>query len=221
MLEPLQLHAERGIELRDRPREHHCAPAGVLLHDCKPVRLGEFPDRCDILGVGTELPVELLAGEMAAGALPTGELLYFLLQRIGVAAAEQHADAHSRRASVRSLKRKYGMFTVTFYSYRGGVGRTTALVNVAVDLALRRRKVLLLDFDLEAPSLNSFAPKQPDGPQPGLVEFIDAYVHWGKTPESAGDYVYQIEPVRENSGEIWVMPAGRGDNDYWRAFPRN
>ena len=40
---------------------------------------------------------------------------------------------------------------VTFYSYKGGVGRTSALVNVAVLRAMQGNNVLILDFDLEAP----------------------------------------------------------------------
>ena len=76
------------------------------------------------------------------------------------------------------------MYTVTFYSYRGGVGRTTALVNVGIDLALRSRKVLLVDFDLEAPGLTSFAHLRPeDGTHPGLVEFIAEYLRSGKAPD--------------------------------------
>jgi len=115
------------------------------------------------------------------------------------------------------------MYTVTFYSCRGGVGRTTALVNVAVDLALRRRKVLVVDFDLEAPSVPGFAPLQPDVSRPGLVEFITEYLHSGQAPDIGG-YIYQAEPVGKNCGEIWVMPAGNindessGGEDYWRAF---
>ena len=117
------------------------------------------------------------------------------------------------------------MYTVVFYSYRGGVGRTTALVNVAVDLAVRGRKVLLVDFDLEAPGLPSFALLRPKGDtHPGLVEFIDEYLRSAKPPDIT-DYVYpardDVHPARlvgENGGKIWVMPAGRGDDDYWRAF---
>ena len=48
------------------------------------------------------------------------------------------------------------MFTVTFYSFKGGVGRTFALMNVAVDLVKQGKNVTVLDFDLEAPGLNSF-----------------------------------------------------------------
>ena len=47
-------------------------------------------------------------------------------------------------------------FWVTFYSYKGGVGRTMALANVAAILAKQGRRVLLIDFDLEAPGLDAF-----------------------------------------------------------------
>ena len=41
---------------------------------------------------------------------------------------------------------------VTFDSFKGGVGRTMALINVAAILAGRGRRVLMIDFDLEAPA---------------------------------------------------------------------
>ena len=43
------------------------------------------------------------------------------------------------------------MLTTTFYSFRGGVGRTMALANVAAYLARSGLNVFLVDFDLEAP----------------------------------------------------------------------
>ena len=48
------------------------------------------------------------------------------------------------------------MYVITFYSFKGGVGRTLALVNVGAHLALQGKSVLLVDFDLEAPGLDSF-----------------------------------------------------------------
>ncbi len=45
---------------------------------------------------------------------------------------------------------------ITFYSYKGGVGRSMALANVAVLLAQQKKKVLAIDFDLEAPGLHRF-----------------------------------------------------------------
>jgi cellulose biosynthesis protein BcsQ len=49
---------------------------------------------------------------------------------------------------------------VTFYSYKGGVGRTMALVNTAHVLALQGYRVLMVDFDLEAPGMTHFFAEQ-------------------------------------------------------------
>ncbi|MBI5633480.1 MAG: TIR domain-containing protein [Nitrospirae bacterium] len=45
---------------------------------------------------------------------------------------------------------------ITFYSYKGGVGRTMALANVGVLLSQWGYKVLMIDWDLEAPGLEYF-----------------------------------------------------------------
>ena len=65
----------------------------------------------------------------------------------------------------------------TFYSYKGGVGRSMALANVALVLARRGLKVMAVDFDLEAPGLeryfNGYFEIRPGGP--GLMRmFMDA-----------------------------------------------
>lgn len=64
---------------------------------------------------------------------------------------------------------------VTFYSYKGGVGRTFALANVAVLLAKRGKRVLLMDWDLEAPGLHRyFKPFMANEsfPQEGLIHLL-------------------------------------------------
>ncbi|MFF5217335.1 FxSxx-COOH system tetratricopeptide repeat protein [Micromonospora sp. NPDC000442] len=45
---------------------------------------------------------------------------------------------------------------VTFYSFKGGTGRTMALANVAWILAANGKKVLVADWDLESPGLHRF-----------------------------------------------------------------
>ncbi len=45
---------------------------------------------------------------------------------------------------------------LTFYSYKGGAGRTMALANIAVLLAQKGKKVLIVDWDLEAPGLEYY-----------------------------------------------------------------
>ncbi len=48
----------------------------------------------------------------------------------------------------------------TFYSYKGGVGRSMAMANVGALLALRYR-VLMVDFDLGSPSLDRYFAQKP------------------------------------------------------------
>jgi hypothetical protein len=45
---------------------------------------------------------------------------------------------------------------LTFYSYKGGTGRTMLLANVAWILASAGRRVLAIDWDLEAPGLHQY-----------------------------------------------------------------
>ncbi len=45
---------------------------------------------------------------------------------------------------------------VTFYSFKGGTGRTMALANVAWILAANGQRVLVVDWDLESPGLHRF-----------------------------------------------------------------
>jgi MinD superfamily P-loop ATPase len=52
---------------------------------------------------------------------------------------------------------------ITFYSYKGGTGRTMALSNIAVLLARQQNAttpVLMIDWDLEAPGLHHYFADQ-------------------------------------------------------------
>jgi Mrp family chromosome partitioning ATPase len=71
---------------------------------------------------------------------------------------------------------------VTFYSYKGGTGRSMALANTAVLLAGRGEEpvdTLMIDWDLEAPGLHKYFPLRDDqGPMadptsPGLADLFD------------------------------------------------
>jgi len=65
---------------------------------------------------------------------------------------------------------------ITFYSYKGGVGRTFSLANIAVLLSKRGKLVLLIDWDLEAPGLlryfKPFLPKKSTS-QKGLIHLLN------------------------------------------------
>lgn len=67
---------------------------------------------------------------------------------------------------------------VTFYSFKGGTGRTMALANVAWILAANGKRVLAADWDLESPGLHRFFQPfldQKIGDKPGILDFIRRY----------------------------------------------
>jgi tetratricopeptide (TPR) repeat protein len=86
-------------------------------------------------------------------------------------------------------------YIFTFYSYKGGVGRSLALMNVAYALAGRGRHVLMVDLDLEAPGISGFLQRnkelaEPDSAHPKdiltlLGEAIRTISASGATDESA------------------------------------
>lgn len=97
------------------------------------------------------------------------------------------------------------MYVVTFYSFKGGVGRTMALVNLAVSLAGVGKRVLIADFDLEAPGLPSYETFNCAHDRPGIVDYVTSYRATSVAP-NVGDYIVEamLDDVR-----LWVLPAGR------------
>ena len=109
------------------------------------------------------------------------------------------------------------MYVTTFYSFKGGVGRTMALVNSGVELAKRGRKVLLVDFDLEAPGLDTFDAVKTKKTAPGIVDFVRKYLDTGQAPE-VGGYLQKCPGIGDDGGELWLMPAGTRKAGYAENF---
>lgn len=107
------------------------------------------------------------------------------------------------------------MYVTTFYSFKGGVGRTMALVNVAVELALQGKRVVAVDFDLEAPGLDTFDLGRPAETTPGILDFVETYLETDRAPD-AKDFLFESPPLGENGGRLWVMPSGSHDERYAR-----
>lgn len=117
------------------------------------------------------------------------------------------------------------MKTVTFYSYKGGVGRTLLLANVAKYLVQFGQKVFALDFDLEAPGLhyklNLLSGTDTGALRQGLVDYIYHFVDTSEPPVSLQEYVIKLETQASARGELRMMPAGNVlASSYWKRLAK-
>ncbi len=111
------------------------------------------------------------------------------------------------------------MKTITFYSYKGGVGRSLTLANIAMRLADLGKKVCLIDFDLEAPGLHLKFSDYLDFTEvnKGVVEYISEFEKDKYLPEKFDDYLLDINYESKLGGVIKFIPAGNlNSNEYWR-----
>jgi len=93
---------------------------------------------------------------------------------------------------------------VTFYSFKGGVGRSTALASTAYLLAKEGKKVLILDMDFEAPSLDKLfnVGEMDQYHKAGLVEIIRKI----ENEDKEMDLTRYMIPIDDN---ILLIPAGQ------------
>jgi MinD-like ATPase involved in chromosome partitioning or flagellar assembly len=96
----------------------------------------------------------------------------------------------------------------TFYSYKGGVGRSFSLANIAVLLARWGHRVLCLDWDLEAPGLSDyFRSRLPGKPRGGVVDLVADF--------RAGRFAPEAHVLRlTEAGALDFMAAGREEDAY-------
>lgn len=115
---------------------------------------------------------------------------------------------------------------ITFYSYKGGVGRTQALANVAVVLANEGYRIIVVDLDLESPGLHSFFSPAKELTRrfsdkdfehaPGLLEYLE---ECQAQPSEAPAVSHRLvdcthEALLQTGGSLRLLPAGRLDTTY-------
>lgn len=112
------------------------------------------------------------------------------------------------------MKDAYGQI-ISFYSFKGGVGRSMALANVAALLCRSGKSVLVVDWDLEAPGLHKFFEQA----SPGLKEQIGEKVGildlvWGH--ERARKFAWRDTTIKVTlgSGTLDLISSGRQDDRY-------
>jgi len=104
---------------------------------------------------------------------------------------------------------------VSFYSFKGGVGRSTALAASALLLARAGKKVVVIDLDLEAPGVFTLLDSVSEISE-GIVDYL---IH-----QAVDDKEYRLEfcerkitdvmLIGETGTPIVVFPAGRIDSGY-------
>ncbi|MGL5749269.1 MAG: tyrosine-protein kinase family protein [Paraclostridium sp.] len=107
---------------------------------------------------------------------------------------------------------------ISFYSYKGGVGRTLSMIHTAYLLAKRGKNVLMLDLDIEAPSLQNIFKSDVKNLNYGLIDYIYNQMYEKGTDKNIHitDIYTKIEGSKsENmSGNLYVVPAGNLNNEY-------
>lgn len=111
------------------------------------------------------------------------------------------------------------MKTVTFYSYKGGVGRSLALSEIAIRLSELNKKVCVMDFDLDAPGLR-FKFKNYNLSKPiekGIVDYIYEFSALRSNQHKIQDFTVQLQPNNQSSTPINFISAGQIEgSDYWK-----
>lgn len=140
-------------------------------------------------------------------------------------------DSLLKQKNTSSAKGKSKAPVVTFYSYKGGMGRTTTMIAYAMSLAvndndLKKKRVVIIDCDLEAPGyLNFFDLSEHNGLQSGkkngLVEFLsDAQLTSHPEDLDINDYIINVGDDNKNHfaynnlNNIWLIPAGNLNEGY-------
>jgi MinD-like ATPase involved in chromosome partitioning or flagellar assembly/tetratricopeptide (TPR) repeat protein len=118
---------------------------------------------------------------------------------------------------------------VTFYSYKGGTGRSMALANTAWILASNGLRVLAIDWDLESPGLHRyFHPFLVDKriqASPGVIDLVWDFATAAMDPGIRDDdwvsqcaqvmrYAVSLDWDFPGAGALDFMPAGRQDESY-------
>ncbi len=109
---------------------------------------------------------------------------------------------------------------ITFYSYKGGTGRSMALANISILLAKWGYKVLIIDWDLEAPGLEYFFDDTYNFSLPakhkGIVDILIDCANYKTTlPKETNwkDIKKNIFKNTGDNGKLDILIAGKGKRD--------
>lgn len=102
---------------------------------------------------------------------------------------------------------------ISFYSYKGGVGRSTTVASYAANLSIKNgKKVVILDCDFEAPGFTNFFLENPteQNYHNGLIEFFFDIENNQEIPLEK--YYWETSKTFSGDGSIYVFQAGNLDS---------
>ena len=103
---------------------------------------------------------------------------------------------------------------ITFYSYKGGVGRTMALANISVILSQWGYKTLIVDWDLEAPGLEfyfkDFIDPAKVSEKEGVIDILTS------CEENIKSWQESLTPISVPQGKepIHLLTSGKRGKNY-------
>jgi MinD-like ATPase involved in chromosome partitioning or flagellar assembly len=124
------------------------------------------------------------------------------------------------------------MKTINFYSYKGGVGRTLLTSQVARILAALGKKVIVADFDFDAPGIPSAFNVDISDITGGICDLCKDFVEKKSAEEpefkqhlaellqgEESDYLKKVHAVSDagygKNGIIRILPSGHINRAYW------
>ncbi len=109
---------------------------------------------------------------------------------------------------------------VTFYSYKGGVGRTMALANIAVLMTAWGKRVLVVDWDLEAPGVEHFLAERAELASiqqgKGLIELLTELSEGTGVSDDVWRPLLQRISVPEVETPLFLLTAGARSHGYFK-----
>lgn len=101
---------------------------------------------------------------------------------------------------------------VVFYSFKGGLGRSTILASFAIQRARAGERVCVFDLDLDSPGVGRLLAADDRGLTApwGVVDFL---LEHSVGDVSLSDYYHRCDRVA-GAGEIIIFPAGRMNDAY-------
>lgn len=95
---------------------------------------------------------------------------------------------------------------ISLHSFRGGTGKSNITANLAAVLALRGRRVCIVDTDLQSPGIHVIFGLVDDRVQLTLNDYL-----WGKCRIT--EAAYDVSPKAASQGKIWLVPASLKINE--------